>query len=74
MPSGQAAERMNISTQRDVVLLHVMTFHSAEGIVGAVFTRAVEVGEVFEMRWMPIDAISAEDQTAGAGRPGLNSI
>jgi hypothetical protein len=29
---------MNISAQRDVVLPHVMTFHIAEGIVGAVLT------------------------------------
>jgi hypothetical protein len=50
MPSGQAAEGMDIPAQRDVVVLHVMTFHIAEGIVGAVLARAVEVGKVFEVR------------------------
>jgi hypothetical protein len=37
-----------------------------------VLSRPVEVGKVFELRWMPIDAVSAKDETTRAGRRRLN--
>jgi hypothetical protein len=67
MPSGQAAERMNVSAQRDVVLLHMVPFHMAIRIVGAVPARSVEIGKVFKFGWIPIDAVSAKYEATIAG-------
>ena len=60
IPSGQAAERMNVPAQLDVVLLHVIGFHGSKRVVGAVLSCSVEVDKILKLRWMPIDAVSAE--------------
>jgi len=58
---------MNIPPKRDSVFLYVVRLHISERIIGAVPAVLIKIGEVFKLRRMPVDAISAKDQTAHAG-------